>query len=46
VVRVEGSLDPRRTPAPPNGNGIGPDSLGRLYPPHIVVEQFNVLPPD
>jgi hypothetical protein len=38
VVHVEGTPDPRyaRTPDP-NGN---------KYPPHIVVEQYNVLPPD
>lgn len=41
VVRVEGSFDPKYTYTPQN-----PDSFGHYYPPHIVVEQFNVLPPD
>jgi hypothetical protein len=43
VVRVEGSPDPQYT------NDVvhpHPDSLGRFYPPRIVVEQFNVLGPD
>jgi hypothetical protein len=44
VVRVEGSLDPRNRSVA--DGGIGPDSYGRLFPPHLVVEQFNVLPPD
>lgn len=39
VVRVEGTPDPQYV----NGRT---DSLGRSYPPHIVVEQFNVLGPD
>jgi hypothetical protein len=39
VVRIEGTPDPRYT------NGY-PDTHGQVYPPHIVVEQFNVLPPD
>lgn len=39
VVRVDGSPDPQYTPA-------HPDPLGRFYPPHIVVEQFNVLGPE
>ena len=38
VVRVEGSPDPQYTKTP--------DPQGRYYPPHIVVEQFNVLGPD
>jgi hypothetical protein len=44
VVRVEGSLDPRNRSVADGGSG--PDSYGRLFPPHLVVEQFNVLPPD
>jgi hypothetical protein len=39
VVRVEGTADSQFV----NGKV---DSLGRSYPPHIVVEQFNVLGPD
>jgi hypothetical protein len=39
VVRVEGTPDPRFV----NGRV---DSEGRTYPPHLVVEQFNVLGPD
>jgi uncharacterized repeat protein (TIGR01451 family) len=39
VVRVEGTTDPKYV----NGKV---DSLGRSYPPHLVVEQFNVLSPD
>jgi len=39
VVRVEGTPDQRFT-------GGKVDSQGRSYPPHIVVEQFNVLGPD
>jgi len=39
VVRVEGTADSHYV------NGLV-DSLGRSYPPHIVVEQFNVLGPD
>jgi hypothetical protein len=39
VVRVDGSPDPRYTQA-------NPDPQGRFYPPHIVVEQFNVLAPE
>jgi hypothetical protein len=39
VVRVEGTSDPFFT----DGKV---DSLGRSYPPHLVVEQFNVLGPD
>jgi hypothetical protein len=43
VIRVEGSPDPQYT------NDVfhpHPDIFGRFYPPRIVVEQFNVLPPD
>jgi hypothetical protein len=43
VVRVEGTADPQYT------NDVvrpHPDPQGRFYPPHIVVEQFNVLGPD
>jgi hypothetical protein len=39
VVRVEGTPDQSFT-------GGKVDSQGRSYPPHIVVEQFNVLGPD
>jgi hypothetical protein len=39
VVRVEGTSDPQFI----DGKV---DSQGRTYPPHIVVEQFNVLGPD
>jgi hypothetical protein len=39
VVRVEGTTDPKYV----NGRV---DPLGRSYPPHLVVEQFNVLGPD
>jgi hypothetical protein len=39
VVRVEGSFDPQYT-------AQNPDQYGNYYPPHVVVEQFNVLPPD
>jgi hypothetical protein len=39
VVRVEGTSDPRFV----NGRV---DTEGRSYPPHLVVEQFNVLGPD
>ena len=39
VVRVDGSPDPKYTPT-------NPDPYGRYYPPHVVVEQFNILPPD
>jgi len=39
VVRVEGALS-----APKNPGEL--DSHGRSYPPHLVVEQFNVLSPD
>lgn len=45
VVRVEGSPDPNNTNGIPPSLG-NPDKYGRYYPPHIVVEQFNVLPPD
>ena len=38
VIRVEGSPDPRYA--------TRPDTFGNKYPPRIVVEQFNVLPPD
>lgn len=38
VVRVDGTPDPAYANAP--------DIFGNKYPPHIVVEQFNVLPPD
>jgi hypothetical protein len=37
VIRVEGSPDPRYATTP--------DNFGNKYPPRIVVEQFNVLPP-
>jgi hypothetical protein len=43
VVRVEGSPDPQYTN---DVNHPNPDPQGRFYPPHIVVEQFNVLGPD
>jgi hypothetical protein len=46
VVRVEGSFDPRYGPDPQNPGVQRVDPYGRSYPPHIVVEQFNVLPPD
>jgi hypothetical protein len=39
VVRVEGTPDPKFV----NGSV---DAQGRTYPPHLVVEQFNVLGPD
>jgi hypothetical protein len=39
VVRVEGTPDPKFV-------GGRVDSQGRSYPPHLVVEQFNVLGPD
>ena len=39
VVHMEGTPDPRFV----DGKV---DSLGRSYPPHMVVEQFNVLGPD
>jgi hypothetical protein len=39
VVRVEGTSDPKYQ----DGKV---DSQGRSYPPHLVVEQFNVLSPD
>jgi hypothetical protein len=39
VVRVEGTSDPQYQ----NGKV---DSQGRSYPPHLVVEEFNVLSPD
>ena len=39
IVRVDGTPDPQYV----NGKT---DSLGRTYPPHVVIEQFNVLPPD
>jgi hypothetical protein len=39
VVRVEGTSDPQYI----NGKV---DPQGRSYPPHLVVEQFNVLGPD
>ena len=39
VVRVEGTADPQFVKGKV-------DSQGRSYPPHIVVEQFNVLGPD
>jgi hypothetical protein len=42
VVRIEGSADPQYT----NGIPPHPDPQGRFYPPHIVVEQFNVIGPD
>jgi hypothetical protein len=38
VMRVEGTPDRRYANAP--------DPYGRFYPPRIVLEQFNVLPPD
>jgi hypothetical protein len=43
VVRVEGTPDPQYTNDVVNPH---PDPLGRFYPPHLVVEQFNVLGPD
>jgi hypothetical protein len=43
VVRVEGSPDPQYTNDVTNPH---PDPQGRFYPPHIVVEQFNVLGPE
>ncbi len=49
VVRVDGSLDPRYTNdiVHPNGSyNPNPDPQGRFYPPHLVLEQFNVLSPD
>ena len=39
VVRVEGTSDPKFVKGKV-------DSQGRSYPPHLVVEQFNVLGPD
>jgi hypothetical protein len=39
VVRVEGTTDPQFV-------GGKVDSQGRSYPPHLVVEEFNVLSPD
>jgi len=51
VVRVEGSPDPQFRNDPvfpypdPRGNWRM-DPYGRFYPPRIVVEQFNILPPD
>jgi len=39
VVRLEGSPNPVYTKA-------SPDLFGNYYPPRLVVEQFNVLPPD
>jgi hypothetical protein len=39
VVHVEGTPDPKYV----NGRV---DSQGRTYPPHLVVEQYNVLSPD
>ena len=39
VVRVEGTTDPKY-------QGGKVDSQGRSYPPHLVVEEFNVLSPD
>lgn len=39
VVRVEGTPDPKYQ----NGKV---DSQGRSFPPHLVVEEFNVLSPD
>ena len=39
VVRVEGTSDPQYQ----DGKV---DSQGRSYPPHLVVEEFNVLSPD
>ena len=38
VVRVEGSPDARNT-----STNLPP---AQRYPPHIIVESFNVLPPD
>jgi hypothetical protein len=47
VVRVEGSPDPQYTDYVTNGVSYPhPDPQGRFYPPHLVVEQFNVLGPD
>jgi hypothetical protein len=39
VVRVEGTSDPQYV----SGRT---DPLGRSYPPRVVVESYNVLPPD
>jgi len=39
VVRMEGSPDVRYTQA-------SPDPFGNYYPPRLVLEQFNPLPPD
>jgi hypothetical protein len=38
VIRVEGTPDPRFR----NRS----DMYGRRYPPRVVIEEFNVLPPD
>ena len=52
VVRMDGSPDPRYTndtvyPYPdPRGRWILDPKTGQFYPPRIVVENFNVLPPD
>ncbi len=52
VVRVEGSPDPRYTndtafPFPDaRGRWLRDPNTGQFYPPRIVVESFNVLPPD
>jgi hypothetical protein len=43
VVRVDGSFDPQYRSDVANPR---PDPYGRFYPPHVVVEQYNVLPPD
>ena len=51
VVRVEGSLDPQFTndvkyPYPDSRGNWRLDPRGGFYPPRVVVENFNVLPPD
>lgn len=43
IVRIEGTPDPRYTNDAVNPY---PDPYGRFYPPRVVVEQFNILPPD
>jgi hypothetical protein len=45
VVRVDGSFDPQYNISNPPATRR-PDPFGRFYPPRIVVEQFNVLPPN
>ncbi len=47
VVRVEGTPDPRFADTIVKGEiQHHPDEFGRTYPPHLVIESFNVLPPD